>query len=830
MIKKFQHYFIFILWLSFALLPQIVLANEAKENAVNCSAEKLQKIEENLNKSAIEGLKVSQKLLETYNASAQKYISTCNQNLNTGTPVHWTSDAIAAAYAKDKSIAGKLMGDMSQYKYTGIVWTSETPTTKECSKLHNDAETALQDYNNSRVTTTALLGRAGGNKMPRACVCSENADNQKCVAYATADEEPKLSADGCKVFNEYLSDLATCPLCPIFEIILNTDGKIAHMAWISLAGPLRGVVAVFFLVFLALETLKLVASMGGASTSSYLKSILTLGLKVAITLILLTNSSYVYGYFISPVVKSGLEMGQEFLKMGTGDASEIANCSLNDSSMTFGSIEGNELDSSILSNIYESIHCFNNSALYLPAIGKSLMCHGWEHGGNWHFPDLEMWLAGAINYIFGLMIWLAIAFYLIDCTVQLGMICAFVPMFIAFWPFKMTQRYTYIGVKIIVNTFFNFVLMGVVMLVGAEIVTFALQTGNHGMETASLMASLNNQDINAEKLKKVVNLDGASILCLIACCIMALKLISTANSAASKFSSGSGMDIGRKVGGLAGSAAQSMALGVGSAGLTFAVATAKGIGKGIGRKAAKTDAGRYVARKYRSGVNAVRGAFGLPQRQTGSGLPDEKAQNTTTETTHSQNQNSENSQTTQNQQHNSQNQNSDNSQTANNQEKATYDNGQPKFSETTDENGNTNRKNFDENGNVTSETKTDKNGNEVEYKAYHANGELATHHTVDENGTRHWQTFNEDKTLSTEGSYNEKTGDRTEKKYDHGQLTSERTDGGNGDYSYKTYHSNGKTKQEGKGNINTGGHHISYDEEQNVTRKWHTFEKGQTDE
>ena len=31
MIKKFQHYFIFILWLSFALLPQIVLANEAKE-------------------------------------------------------------------------------------------------------------------------------------------------------------------------------------------------------------------------------------------------------------------------------------------------------------------------------------------------------------------------------------------------------------------------------------------------------------------------------------------------------------------------------------------------------------------------------------------------------------------------------------------------------------------------------------------------------------------------------------------------------------------------------------------------------------------------------
>lgn len=806
-------------WLFICLFSVSAYADKTtKSNAKPCSAEQLQKIENDLEKAAVEGLKNSKILLDTYNKIAGQYIADCNPNPKTGTSVHWNSDTVAAAFAVDQNAANTLMSNPEAYRYTGIIWSAENPTNQQCNILRQQADMALQNFNKSRVTTTALVSRAGGRDVPRSCVCSENADNQECVAYLTKDEEPKKATDGCKMFSEYMAEFATCPLCPIFEVILNTDSKVAHVAWINLAKPLRGVVIAFFLVFIAIETLKLISSMGGASTSSYLKTLFALGFKVAIVLILLQNSTYVYNYFISPVIRGGLEMGQEFVKIGSYDAANATGCKMSDSSMTFGSVEGNELDSSILSNIYETVRCFNNSALELPAIGKALMCHGWENGGKW--PDLEMWIAGALNYIFGLMIWLSISFYLIDCTVQLGMICALVPMFIACWPFKMTQRYTYTGVKVIMNTFFNFVLMGIVILVGIELVNFALQTGNNNIEGAALISSLNNIDINVEKLKKLVNLDSGTILGLVACCIMAMKLIATANSAAAKFSSSAGSDIGAKMGGLANSAGTKLATGVGSAGLHAAGATAKA----LGQKVANTDTGNWVKNKYRAGKNII---LGRPKPQTGSGLPDEENKQEipdieNPETTHSQNSNPDTSETTQKQQQNSQ--------TTNPDENPVYANGQPKFSETTDENGNTNRKNFDENGNVTSETKTDKNGNEVEYKGYHANGELAAHHTVDENGTRHWQTFNEDKTLRTEGSYNEKTGDSTEKKYDHGQLTSERTDSGNGDYSYKTYHSNGKTKQEGKGNINTGGHHISYDEEQNVTRKWHTFEKGQTDE
>ena len=348
--------------------------------AATCSAEQMEKIEKNLDNAAKEGLKNSKALLDAYNAAANQYVASCNANLATNTPVHWNKDAVAAAYGRDAGLAADLMGNpesaKNMYKYTGVVWSAENPTSNECKTLRGQADSALQAYNNSRTTTTALLYRAGGNKVPRACVCSENGAHQECVAFTTSDSEAKETDDTqCLTLNEYLADYAMCPLCPIFEIILNTDGKIAHISWSKIASALSKVVMAFFLVFLALETLKLVSSMGGGSTSSYLKAIFTLGLKVLITVILLQNSTYVYGYFVSPVIRGGLDMGQEFVKLGTENS--VSSCHLNSANEAFATIEGHELDSSLLSDIYSTIRCFNNSAGTIPAVGRLLICQGW---------------------------------------------------------------------------------------------------------------------------------------------------------------------------------------------------------------------------------------------------------------------------------------------------------------------------------------------------------------------------------------------------------------------------------------------------------------------
>lgn len=592
--------FAFLLVFVGSFFPGYSLADDPTNEAAPCSAEKIKEIEQHLNKAAKEGLKNSKTLLDRYNKIVEQYKSSCNSNITTGTPVYWSQDAYQMAYTKDVELADALMKDKSQYQYTGVVWSAQTVSAGNnaisCNALRNQANEALQDFNRSRVTTTNMLGRAGGKQVPKTCICSENADNQECIAYATEKEEPKETKDGCPTFNEYLAELTSCPLCVIFEVILNTDSAIAHIAWEKFSGPLQGVVSVFFLVFIALETLKLISSMAGASTSSYLKSLLSLGLKVAITLILLQNSSYIYGYFITPVIKSGLQMGQEFISIA---ASGAGACQI-DSGSAFGSVEGNELDSSILSSMLDTIRCFNNSSLIMPSIGRALMCHGWENTVSilkisFPIPDFEMWLVGAITYLFGLIIWFSVTFYLIDCTVQLGMVCGFVPLFVACWPFKMTQRYTFTGVKMIMNTFFTFVLMGVVMLVGMEIVSFAMSGGPNEGDLYTKITLLNTANVNMKKLKKLVDLDGEEILILVACCIMAMKMLTIATTAAGKFSSGSGMSIGSKMGGMVGSAGQKLTMGAAGAAWIAGKAT---LGAAGGYLAKNTDVGRSVANRY----------------------------------------------------------------------------------------------------------------------------------------------------------------------------------------------------------------------------------------
>lgn len=627
-------YILFIFWLIcfVGMAPSFALAVENSDSAT-CTEEQVEKIEKNLNQAALEGLKNSKALLDNYNKIAEQYISGCNKNVNKGTPVFWSMDAYQSAYTKDPGLADSLMKDRSQYQYTGIVWSGEAPISENCKNLRNNATAALDAFNRSRITTSNMLGRAGGRKVPKTCICSENADEQECVSYANEDNEQQATKDGCPTFNEYLADLTSCPLCVIFEVILNTDSAVAHIAWEKLSKPLQGVVSIFFLVFLALETLKVVANMAGSGTSAYLKTIIILGFKVAIVLILLQDSTYVYGYFISPVLKGGLEMGQEFLRAGAKDAGA---CQMTGTT-SFGSIQGNELDSSILSSILETIRCFSNSSLIMPSIGRALMCHGWENEGSFlGIPDFEMWFAGIITYIFGLMIWLSVTFYLIDCTVQLGMVCGLVPLFIACWPFKMTQRYTTTGVKMILNTFFTFVLMGIVMLVGMEIISFAISGGSNQSDVASKIAILNSSNFNMDRLKKMVSLDSEAILILIACCIMAMKLLGVVNSAAGKFSSGSGMSIGSKMGGTAGTVAKNITLATAAATWIGGKGALRGAGNYL---ANNTDVGRGVAngynrlktsiRNFRSTINrelsedapaALGAAMGLerfqPERQT----------------------------------------------------------------------------------------------------------------------------------------------------------------------------------------------------------------------
>ena len=101
---------------------------------------------------------------------------------------------------------------------------------------------------------------------------------------------------------------------------------------------------------------------------------------------------------------------------------------------------------------------FGKEMVIMPAIGRSLWCHAWSDLQAYILPHFKMAFIGGVFYIFGIGIWLAVGFFMLDCAVQLGLACALMSFFIACWPFKQTNRYAVTGWNIFINVFFNFIM------------------------------------------------------------------------------------------------------------------------------------------------------------------------------------------------------------------------------------------------------------------------------------------------------------------------------------------------------------------------------------
>ena len=591
----------------------------------DCSAEVDEALsQENINATASKKTKEALAQVKEYNNVVAQYINKCNKTIDLGTPSGWGDAAKKAAIMIDQSLISDIT-DAHVYRFTGIDWSGEEATTSECQELKNKAQQGFDDYKKTKnQARTALILATGTGIGSENCYC--NSDGATCsflndVSDIAAGAE---NENGCEPFLTYLSDLSMCPLCPLFEVILNTDNELASLSWRIFSSPLKNVIGIFFAVYLALETLKIIGSMAGASISSYLKSVLGLGLKVAITYSILGNSSYLYDYFISPVIKGGLDMGIALLNIGNPGASQCVA-----GATDLSGVDGGVLDPSLLGSILQTVRCIGNSAALMPAIGRGLICNGWSG----FVPDFSMWLEGIIMYAFGLIILLAISFYLIDCTIQLGMVCAVIPILVACWPFKHTTQYSMKGVSLIMNTFFTYVMIGVLLVIAMEIVGQAAGGNEGGFE--DFIKALNED--NLKEIEKLTDLSGIQILILIACCIFAMKLVSKTGELADKFAQGSGQNMGAATGGALTSAATGVAKSGASIGMKIGGSALKAGADATGL----TDLGNKVKDKALGGMAKVGQKVGLGKFQgtRQKGNPQNQQQGNTNPNSSSNNQN-----------------------------------------------------------------------------------------------------------------------------------------------------------------------------------------------
>lgn len=410
---------------------------------------------------------------------------------------------------------------------------------------------------------------------------------------------------GCVPLPAKLAESRSCIYCPLFKTIFNAAQSMSTKAYDKLAGPLANVMLIGFAIVIAFMVLKNVSSFTKQDAPKFVTELLVNMFKVLVAYYMLKNANIVYGYIVGPVLKAGFEFGSSLL-FAKND-SYLAAC---DVSKTLQGVSNGVMPAYLYTNLDCFIKAVQAEVAVPQSVGSSLMCvarnAGKESIGSvrnvlW---DFGMMFQGFAIWVMGWIISLAFAFYLIDATIQLGIIGALMPFLIACWPFKATRNYTSKGWGIFMNTFFVYVFMGLVVSINVELLGQGLTGSKGGFD--AIMKALNGN--NVQELKELLDIGFAGFLVLVACCLFAFKLTGQASDLAGTMAGGGGPKIGANIGGLA--------YGAATKGVQGTLKTGLGAAKAVSDKTGLTN----VVNKGRDWAkDKVWGAVGLGRRSGAAG-------------------------------------------------------------------------------------------------------------------------------------------------------------------------------------------------------------------
>ena len=373
---------------------------------------------------------------------------------------------------------------------------------------------------------------------------------------------------GCIPLPAKLAETKSCIFCPLFLTIFNAAQTMATNSFQILANSLSYVMVLGFAIFIAFLVLKYVSAFTKQDAPKFTNEIFIQAFKVIVAFILLSNGVYIYNLVVGPVLSAGLEFGSALLfEKGSGYTEWCA---------IQANIQAQVKEMNIASGLipqylYVKLDCFIRSVqaeiAQAQSIGSSLMCVARNAGAAslgsvtilenaiW---DFGMFFQGLIIWGFAILISLAFAFYLIDATVRLGIIGALMPFLIACWPFKVTSGYTKQGWTMFLNTFFTYVMMGLVVSINIQLIMMSLTGGKGGMD--QIKSAISGDNITY--LQELLDIGFSGFLVLLACCLFGFKISSQATDLAATFAGGGGDGkIGASIGTLAASGAKGLAVG-----------------------------------------------------------------------------------------------------------------------------------------------------------------------------------------------------------------------------------------------------------------------------
>lgn len=368
---------------------------------------------------------------------------------------------------------------------------------------------------------------------------------------------------GCIPMPAKLAETQSCLFCPLFRVIFNAANDVATASAAKLSTTMAQILLLGFAIYVAFSVLKLVSSFTKQDGPKFVTELLGQAFKVFFAYILLIKIDYVYAYIISPVLSAGLEFGSSLLFEKGNTYATLKSCG--DITVSGGIMPA---------SLGDKIMCFIKAVqaeLSVPqTIASSLMCVARNTAAtevlSVKFWDFGMMFQGALIYCFSWLISLAFAFYLIDATVRLGIVGALMPFLIACWPLKATSSYTNKGWEMFMNSFFTFVMLGLVVSVNVQLIGQGLTGGKGGF--SAIEDALNGDKVQV--LQELLDIGFGGFLVLIACCLFGFKLCGQAEQLAGKMAAGGFADNGAKICGLAASGAKAVTLGAGKLGMKAA--------------------------------------------------------------------------------------------------------------------------------------------------------------------------------------------------------------------------------------------------------------------
>ena len=490
------------------------------------------------------------------------------------------------------------------------------------------------------------LQDSSGNKY-----CLLMKDDEIVVEYADANKSMK----GCEVLPVKLYNMRKCFFCPLFSVVFAAAEKMPSISFNKLAAAFATLIALGLAIWIAIQTLTHVSSLTKQDAPKFLAGLIKQSYKFLIAFLLLQYGNQIFTHAVNPVLSAGINFGTVFLE--NNHASEQVQTKINQEIIKRNSsVKGygyylpkgsentriEDMNSNInQQNLYIELDRYvsdiQREIAFMQAVGSSLVCTG--NRTLLHKTEVEtfadgfkMILQGMVFAIFGFLLSLAFAFYMIDAVVQLGIVGALMPFLIASWPFKVTSQYAGTGFKMLLNSAFIFVFIGLTVEVNMQLINAAL-TNNVGSKQEikasntddvsmgalqEIAIAINEQD--STKLTELTDISTMGFLILIFCCIFGFKFMGQTSSLAGQFSSG-----GIK---------PSIATMGASAALSGAKKVSKPVREAIGRKAEDAEMAVVgaIAHPIKTAKSIGRGVRNIFRGKKGGGSSGEGGSESETET------------------------------------------------------------------------------------------------------------------------------------------------------------------------------------------------------